>query len=151
MRSWLVATPAPAFYAVAFVAGILIDRALPWRPGWSQPLPWVGWLLLAIGVVLAPGSASLFGIRRTTLNPAGQPSRLVTQGTFRLSRNPMYLGLAVAYVGLALVFRQAWPFVTLTAPLALLNFLVIPFEEARMRDTFGDEYIAYCKRVRRWV
>jgi protein-S-isoprenylcysteine O-methyltransferase Ste14 len=147
----LVAIPSPVFFALFFIAGLLVDRMAPWRPEWVRSFPGVGWILLMVGLILGPGSAALLGSKRTTLNPAGFPSRLVTDGTFRVTRNPMYLGLVFAYVALALLLGRAWPLLMLPAPVLLVNFLVIPFEEERMRETFGEEFAAYCRRVRRWI
>jgi protein-S-isoprenylcysteine O-methyltransferase Ste14 len=147
----LVAVPAPIFYAFAFGAGVALQRAISWRPEAGPGIRLAGWLLLIIGVIIGPGSALSFGIKRTTLNPIGQPSRLVTGGAFRLTRNPMYLGLAIAYVGLALMFGRLGPLVLLPLPLVFLNTLVIPFEEDRLRRAFGDAFDAYCRRVRRWL
>jgi protein-S-isoprenylcysteine O-methyltransferase Ste14 len=65
---------------------------------------WIGWALVVISIMLAPVSAAgLFGPRRTTLNSAGHPDQLVTDGGSRLSRNPMYLGVTFGYFGL-----RAW-------------------------------------------
>ena len=111
----------------------------------------IGWILIAVGIALGPGSALLFMSKRTTLNPAGQPSGLVTVGAFQFSRNPMYLGLVVGYVGLAVVIGQLWPIVLLPFPLFFLNSVVIPFEEGRLEKTFADEFSAYRRRVRRWL
>ncbi|MEO8309389.1 MAG: isoprenylcysteine carboxylmethyltransferase family protein, partial [Pseudomonadota bacterium] len=136
-----------------FLAGVLLERFAPWAPQWTQ-LPathWIGWFLFAVGIILGPGSAALFGLRRTTLNPTGRPSRLVADNAFSISRNPMYLGLTITYIGLSLALGRVWPLVLLLVPVLLMNAVVIPFEEARMRETFGADYLAYSRRVRRWV
>jgi len=147
----LAAVPAPIIYAITFGAGVALDRAMGWRLEGGPGIRLAGWLLLVIGAIIGPGSALSFAVKRTTLNPVGQPSRLVTGGAFRLTRNPMYLGLAIAYVGLALMFGWLGPLVLLPLPLIFLNALVIPFEEDRLRGEFGDTFDAYCRRVRRWL
>jgi protein-S-isoprenylcysteine O-methyltransferase Ste14 len=148
----LMRIPPPLFYGVAFGLGLWLDRLVGWRPPLAaDPVRLVGWGLIVVGVLLAPGSAGMFGLRRTTLNPAGHPSRLVTSGPFGLTRNPMYLGLALAYVGGCLVLGRILALAVLVGPLALINFVVIPFEETRMREAFPEEYLAYCRRVRRWM
>jgi protein-S-isoprenylcysteine O-methyltransferase Ste14 len=63
----------------------------------------------------------------------------------------MYLSLTVVYVGVALALGRAWPLVLVVLPLASMNCAVIPFEEARLRETFGEDYVDYCRRVRRWI
>ncbi|MGE5722610.1 MAG: methyltransferase family protein [Sphingomonadales bacterium] len=147
----LVVVPPPVFYVLAFAAGLAIDSALPWRPDWMHAIRWAGWALVAAGVAVGPGSAALFALRHTTLKPAGRPVHLVSEGAFRLSRNPMYVGLTLIYVGLAIALGRPWPLVLVVVPIAIVALVVIPFEEARMREAFGQDYEAYCRRVRRWI
>ena len=90
-------------------------------------------------------------VRRTTLNPAGQPAHLVVTGAHAWSRNPMYLALTLIYVGLAPALGEAWPLILVVLPWAAMNWVVIPFEEARLRETFAQTYVDYCRRVRRWI
>lgn len=149
--SKLVGIPAPVYYATTFVIGLGVGNAMPWQPAPVEALRSTGWVLLAIGVFVGPGSAIAFALRGTTLNPAGRPSSLVTGGVFSLTRNPMYLGLAIIYAGLALMLWRFAPLLLLPVPVLLLNFLVIPFEEASLRAAFGNRFALYCRRVRRWV
>ena len=75
----------------------------------------------------------------------------MTGGPYRFTRNPMYLGLVVLAVGIA-VWVGTWPLVI--APLAVFataNWVHIPFEEAKMRRQFGADYDGYVARVRRWM
>jgi protein-S-isoprenylcysteine O-methyltransferase Ste14 len=146
-----VALPAPARYALSFVTGLALDRRLGLPSDWLRSIRPLGWVLLGLGVLIGPGSALLFALRGTTLNPAGRPLRLITSGAYRFTRNPMYLGLAAAYVGLALVLRAVWPILLLPLPLLFLNSVVIPYEEQRLTETFGDDFSAYRRRVRRWL
>jgi len=55
------------------------------------------------------------------------------------------------YLGAALALGKLWPLVLVVLPWATTNWIVIPFEEARLRNTFGQAYVDYCRRVRRWV
>ena len=78
-------------------------------------------------------------------------STLVDQGPYRFSRNPMYVGLAAAYTGLALVLNRLWPFAFLPLVLALIVVFVIRPEERHLEERFGDDYRAYKRRVRRFI
>jgi protein-S-isoprenylcysteine O-methyltransferase Ste14 len=149
----LVMIPPPVIYVVTFVIGMIVDRLATWDQDWMRAplLHWVGWALIIAGLFLAPSSAGLFAVRQTTLNPAGVPTKLVTGGTFALTRNPMYLGLTIIYLGATLALGEIWPLVIVVLPWSITNWVVIPFEEARLRDTFGQTYFDYCRRVRRWV
>jgi protein-S-isoprenylcysteine O-methyltransferase Ste14 len=105
----------------------------------------------AAGFVLSIAAAGRFVTRRTTLNPAGQPAHLVVGGAHAWSRNPMYLALTIIYLGVALALGEAWPLILVVLPWAAMNWVVIPFEEARLSATFAQGYADYCRRVRRWI
>lgn len=74
-----------------------------------------------------------------------------TGGVYRLSRNPMYLGLLLVYAGVALLQWQIWALVLIALPFAAVDRVYIPVEERRMMEAFGEAYIGYCGRVRRWL
>ncbi len=63
----------------------------------------------------------------------------------------MYVALTSIYAGAALVLGQVETLILVALPWALVNWIVIPFEEARLRETFGQTYVDYCRRVRRWL
>jgi protein-S-isoprenylcysteine O-methyltransferase Ste14 len=145
--------PPPALYAVTFFAGVGLDRLIPWRPVWltSEVVHWVGVTLACAGFILAAASAGRFVLQHTTLNPARQPAHLVVRGAHAWSRNPMYLSLTIIYAGIALALGKSWPLVFVVLPWAAMNWIVIPFEESRLRKAFGQDYAAYCQGVRRWL
>jgi protein-S-isoprenylcysteine O-methyltransferase Ste14 len=102
-----------------------------------------GLLWMAYGVVT-------FLRARTSVVPDQPARQLVTWGPYGVSRNPMYLGVTAAYLGIAIVNNQAWPIVLL--PLALLAIgVIVRREERYLREAFGESYDRYCQRVRRWV
>jgi protein-S-isoprenylcysteine O-methyltransferase Ste14 len=111
----------------------------------------LGLALIVLGVAVLVPAPLLFLRYRTTIVPHREASALITGGPYRISRNPMYLGLTLGYVGLALVVNQLWPLLLLALPLWVMQTKIIPIEEARMLGVFGDEYRAYCQRVRRWL
>ena len=101
--------------------------------------------LLALWCVL---SFALVG--KGTPAPFDPPRRLVVRGPYRFVRNPMYIGAGLALFGAALVYRS-WPLAGYGALFLLaLNFFVLFYEEPTLRRRFGEEYQAYCRRVRRW-
>jgi protein-S-isoprenylcysteine O-methyltransferase Ste14 len=148
----LTMIPPPAQYAVTFLAGVGLDQLMPWRPAWMtmEGVHWAGAALAIAGLIVAPASAACFVLRRTTLNPAGQPAHLIVKGAHAWSRNPMYLSLTIICAGIALALGKAWPFVLVVLPWAAMNWVVIPFEESRLRKAFGQDYTDYCQAVRRW-
>ena len=145
--------PPPLVYAGGFAAGYAAHRLLP-IPLWPGPTPvgsLLGWGLLVVGVLLAVGSAYLFRRAGTTPNPAKPTSALVLSGPYRFTRNPMYLGMAILYVGGTLLLNDPWPLAFLPVVMALVRRYVIAREEAYLERKFADEYRAYKARVRRWI
>lgn len=97
-----------------------------------------------------------WGIRQfyrhgTNLVPGKPVLEFVTDGPFRFSRNPMYLGLVSAHLSFALGYGTLPFYLSAMIMFILLRTLYIPYEEALMRRQFGERYAAYCQRVRRWL
>ena len=87
----------------------------------------------------------------TPVSPFRAPTRLVTDGPYRLTRNPGYLGMALGYAGIALLAGAPWALLPLPAVLALVDRGVIVREERYLRRHFGDQYARYERRARRWI
>jgi protein-S-isoprenylcysteine O-methyltransferase Ste14 len=142
----------PAPYAAALIGGWWIDRN-------QQPIPLdlgtlarpFAWLLVGIGALLFAWTLWTFWRHRTTANPYLGASRLATDGPFRFTRNPIYLGDWFFLAGLAVLLQTWWPL--LFAPLIwlLLRYGVIAHEERHLEARFGAEYLVYKQRVRRWL
>lgn len=143
--------PPPLYFGMAFGAGMLLQHIFPLNFVDVPARRLLGILMLATGIACGPALAITFLIRRTTLNPFARPSAFLERGIYRLSRNPMYLGVTLIYLGGCILAGSFWPVLLLVFPLALLMLIIIPYEEASMRRTFGAAYEAYCARVRRWV
>ena len=135
---------------------LLLAAALSHFAGWPRvpgmPVVPLAIGLVVLGVALSVSSAVLFRREGTELNPTSTTNRkLVTSGPFRFTRNPMYLGLVLITLGVA-VWAAAWPmFLAPVATFATANWVHIPFEEAKMRRQFGDAFDAYARTVRRWI
>jgi len=146
----LILPPAP--YAAALLGGWWLDRhvlALAFDDGAaSRPL---GWLWLAAGLMLFTWTLWTFYRRRTTVNPYAAASVLCTDGPFRFSRNPIYLGDWFILVGVALLLNTVWPLAFAPLIWLMLRFGVIRHEEAHLKAKFGDTYGDYTSRVRRWL
>jgi protein-S-isoprenylcysteine O-methyltransferase Ste14 len=87
----------------------------------------------------------------TPVDPREAPTALVTEGPFRFSRNPGYLGLGLTYVGLSLLVEARWPLLLLPFVLIIIDRGVISQEERYLERRFGSEYRTYRQRVRRWL
>ncbi|MEQ1617696.1 MAG: isoprenylcysteine carboxylmethyltransferase family protein [Terricaulis sp.] len=140
---WALALLA-AFY---FLSELPVFAALPqWR---SEP---AGLALLLLGVALPSIAANQFRAAGTQILPTSEKNdALVTSGLYNFTRNPMYLGVITASLGVAWWFGRPLMFLAPACIFAITNFALIPFEEAKMRRQFGAAFDDYCKRVRRWV
>jgi protein-S-isoprenylcysteine O-methyltransferase Ste14 len=112
---------------------------------------WLSLVVVAGGVSLSYRTVKLFERAGTTHKLAGENTTLVIEGPFRWSRNPIYVGLTLIVLGIA-IYGGSVPF--LLAPVVFfltLNFGFVPWEERRLEATFGDPYRAYQQQVRRWL
>lgn len=111
----------------------------------------VGWIFIAVGFGIAIFSLIALLSKRTTLYPGGSPSFLVTKGPFVFSRNPIYLGDLIIAAGAAIILSSLSAFSAPILFFVVLNNFVIPFEEKRLAQIFGEAYDKYKNRVRRWL
>jgi protein-S-isoprenylcysteine O-methyltransferase Ste14 len=149
-----VVFPPPLLYFLGFGFGWLLHRAWPLHVVLGGPTPMTltaGWVCVALGLAFMLWGAATFFRHRTAILPMRPAARLVTVGPYRYSRNPMYVGLTAAYVGLILLANILWPFVLLPLVLLALTYAVIQREERYLSGAFDSEYRAYSARVRRWM
>lgn len=149
-----VPVPPPLLFVGGFLVGLLTDGVMPLpllgagARGVAVPLGW-GAIVAGLGVML--WGLVTFARARTAVMPHLPASRLVDAGPYRFTRNPMYLGLALAYAGLSLLIDSAWPLLLLPVVLVLLLVIVIRREERYLERRFGDDYRDYRRRVGRWL
>ena len=113
----------------------------------------VSLFLLILGLVVFISAIKSFRRHKTTVNPLEprQASSLVTSGIFKFSRNPMYLGMLIILLSISFKFNLIGGMVTsLFFYIYITKFQILP-EEAAMNDLFGDEFIDYSKKTRRWI
>jgi len=111
----------------------------------------LGWLLLGSGVVLMNWFFWTLRCAGTPVNPEKPVSSLVTDGPFRYTRNPGYHSMVMIYTGIASLANAFWAILFLTATLTVIRRGVIEREERYLERKFGEEYLRYKARVRRWI
>ncbi len=149
-----VYVPPPLWFAAGLLAGWASDRylvALPMSPAIASRALIVGPLFVVAGVMLLAWGMFTFRRAGTAIVPHLPAARIVSSGPYRFTRNPMYTGLTLVYAGVAAILASWWPLLLLPVVLLAVFQLVIKREEAYLRSAFGDEYAAYCARVRRWL
>lgn len=146
-----VIAPPPLIYAALLVLGYFTRGLVP-RQLVAPPYNWTfGFVLVLIGLVLVLIPASSLIQAKTALNPYHATSRVVTTGLFSVSRNPIYLGLTAGYLGIAIAFNLTVAVLLTPVVLVVMHYGVIRREEAYLERKFGDEYLQYKARVRRWL
>lgn len=146
--------PPPLLFVATFLAGAGLQRLAPLGTlpaSLAGAARFAGFGLIVVALLLMLSSVGMFLGSRTTLIPFGNASRLIASGPYRITRNPMYVGLVLLYVGVAGVLSEPWALILLPMPVLIIHRIVIPFEEKRMLEIFGDTFASYCDRVRRWI
>ena len=143
--------PPPLVYLLALLLGLLLDRRMhvPFLPRGVARL--LGWPLVGGGMALAVWFARTMREADTTMHINKPVSTLVQDGPFRYSRNPGYLSLTMLYAGIAVLRNALLAILLLPLVLYVVQREVIEREERYLERTFGEEYLDYKARVRRWV
>ncbi len=146
-----VITPPPFIYAGALAAGLLANRRFR-LPFLARPLArTLGSLLIVSGFAI--GLLGFREMRRagTNVDPYRPATAIVTGGVYRFTRNPMYVGFTLIYVGISALANALLPILLLPAVQQLMRRGVIEREERYLERQFGDEYLRYKGSVRRWI
>jgi protein-S-isoprenylcysteine O-methyltransferase Ste14 len=152
-------TDAPAFrmwppfaLGLPLFAGIVVTAtagdpvSLP-----AAPARLVGWMLVLVFAGWNGWTLWIMYVNRTAVLPGGATRTVLDRGPFRLSRNPLYLGLIVVDLAIALLWPSVWALLLAVLGIALLRWGAIIPEERYLAAKFGAEYDAYCRKVRRWL
>jgi len=146
-----VIAPPPLIFGGAFVCGYLLDLVVPvglYDVGFSFV---IGWLLVAgAGIIGLSGIISLLRAG-TNVDPHKPTTVLVVNGVYLFSRNPLYISLTLAYLGLAILLNMFWTLLTLPPALFIMHHGVILREERYLERKFGEQYSCYKSKVRRWL
>lgn len=146
----VIARP-PLLYAVVLAAGLLMDKVLPAGFLPRSLRKWLGVPLIIGG--LSVGISAFREMRRagTNLQSRKPTTAIVTDGPYRFTRNPIYVGMTLMYSGISALANALWPILLLPGVLAVMRKGVIEREEAYLESKFGEEYLQYKARVRRWI
>jgi protein-S-isoprenylcysteine O-methyltransferase Ste14 len=145
-----IIAPPPLLYAGPWLGGLLLDRLWP-LPRLPLALRLVGLPLVGAGIGLAGWFAWTMRRAGTPIDPYEAPTALVTEGPFRHTRNPAYVGVTLTYTGLSLLTGILWPLLLLPGVLLAVDRGVIQREERYLGKQFGAAYGDYRRRVRRWL
>ena len=143
----------PDLPPVWMLGGVALEWALArWVPlvrlgDWSAPL---GWALVALGFALIAWSAVWFARKRTSIEPGDVPKALIVEGPYRINRNPIYAGMALGLLGIALILGALSALLVPPLFVWIVTRRFVRGEEAALRAAFGAEADDYIARTRRW-
>ena len=145
----------PAIPVLTILLGVGLNRMWPIDLGFALPVPERLWLggLTVVGAILGLGLWSVLLFRRggQSENPWKPTPHIVERGPFRFTRNPMYLQMVLVCFGVAIMLMNGWILIlTPVGGWVLQRFAILP-EEAYLERKFGDTYLGYKNRVRRWL
>jgi|ERR671913_1469683 protein-S-isoprenylcysteine O-methyltransferase Ste14 len=146
-----IVAPPPLIYLGALIFGLLLNRRLPigFLPrGIARGL---GWSLLGAGALLLGWFEWAMWQADTSSNPYKPVKHIATEGPFRYTRNPGYLAMTMIYAGIASLANALWAILLLPGALLVIQRGVIEREERYLERKFGEEYLSYKARVRRWI
>lgn len=146
-----VIAPPPFLYVGTLAVALLVN--------WLRPLPitpeavtrWPGVAVALVGLLLALWGRRALVAAETNINPYKPTTAIVSSGPFRFSRNPLYLAMTLMYLGLTLASNTWWGIVFLLPLLLVMHFGVVRREERYLEAKFGEPYLAYRRRVRRYM
>ena len=146
-----IVTHPPVFYIVAILIGLGIDYFMPLSFGFEVMTKTVSLVILVLGTIVTVLGFKMFTTDKQ--NPSvHEPTDAVYQsGVYAYSRNHIYLGVLLWMMSGALYFNKAWIMIMVLPLILWMNKVVIEKEEAYLEEKFGDDYLAYKKKVRRWI
>ena len=146
--------PPPLIYVVAILAGSLLQRAWPLSIvplGTTFLRRSLGWLAIALWLALMVTALRRFSLADTSFKPTKPTKAIVAEGPYRFTRNPMYLGFVFMTLGIALLANWLWLLLLVPVVMVVIRRTVIDREERYLEMKFGDAYLQYKARVRRWL
>jgi len=141
----------PFGFAVGIAVMLLLHWTVPIARIVPRPWHWIGLAVLLAAVVLSLSGATLFRRRGTAVRPLTPSSLLVTDGPYRFTRNPMYLGMTLGLIGIAIFLGSASPLLVVPPFVWWISTRFIAREEQFLTEQFGESYLQYKRQVRRWL
>lgn len=136
---------------VGVVPYYILGGELPLSKPW-QFHTYGAFIVIVIGLIIMLRCIVQFASEgKGTLSPIDPTKRLVVRGLYRYSRNPMYVGVMMILVGEAIVTASPSLWIYLSIIFLAFNLFIMLHEEPRLRKDFGDDYLRYCEKVRRWL
>jgi protein-S-isoprenylcysteine O-methyltransferase Ste14 len=141
----------PLYFGLAILSMVALHRFLPLADLIERPWSHLGWLPIAAGVLLAVWAERLFKRAGTGVRPFTPSTAVVETGPYQFSRNPMYLGMVLVLAGVFLLLGSITSLLVMPLFIWLIHRRFVLHEERHMETHLGDAYLAFKRRVRRWI
>jgi protein-S-isoprenylcysteine O-methyltransferase Ste14 len=143
--------PPPLVFVFCMLIAGLIQRYWPLSLPDLIGVTAIGTLIAFVGLAIVVIAKLSFSRVGTEIEPWKPTSAIVQDGIFAYSRNPIYLAFCIITIGLGFIVGSVWVLVSFLPAVTVVYFIAIKNEEAYLERKFGDEYLAYKQKVRRWV
>ena len=141
----------PTYFWGFFLLMIGLHFLFPLMKVIVSPYNYLGILLIVIGLWFNVWSSNFFKKVKTAIKPFEESSYLVTEGLFKYTRHPMYLGMLLALVGLFILLGSITPLLAIPIFIWVMTKKFVLIEEKALEEKFGEDYLKYKDKVRRWI
>jgi protein-S-isoprenylcysteine O-methyltransferase Ste14 len=141
----------PVWMLATLLVSLAMHHWLPLYQLWRAPWCYAGLALVVLGLLLTPPAILSFRRAGTPVIPFERSTALVTSGPYRYTRNPMYAGLVMLLLGVATLLGSLGAFLPIPLFVLIIQKNFIEGEERFLTEIFGEQYLSYQRRVRRWI
>ena len=141
----------PLIFGGALIIGLIVHYFVPIQFLAGTLSIWLGVLLILVAGPIILSAVRTIRRAQTAFDLRKPTTSIVTEGAFRFSRNPAYLALTLLYLGIASLINSIWVFLMIVPTVIVMQRGVIKREERYLERKFGEEYLRYKERVRRWI
>ena len=141
----------PLIFGGALIIGLIVHYFVPIQFLAGTLSIWLGVLLILVAGPIILSAVRTIRRAQTAFDLRKPTTSIVTEGAFRFSRNPAYLALTLLYLGIASLINSIWVFLMIVPTVIVMQRGVIEREERYLERKFGEEYLRYKERVRRWI
>ncbi|TFG74771.1 MAG: isoprenylcysteine carboxylmethyltransferase family protein [Thermodesulfobacteriales bacterium] len=139
------------YFTILLLLSILIHYMYPIVNLVLYPYNLIGIILIIAGIVITLITNFALLKKKTSIKPFDTPTAFITSGPFKISRNPIYLGMTIILIGVETVLGSLSPYIFPVIFVVIINILIIPVEEKDLENKFGEKYLEYKTKVRRWI
>jgi protein-S-isoprenylcysteine O-methyltransferase Ste14 len=139
------------YFVTAIILSVIIHNIFPLRSIIFYPYTLAGIALIIAGILIVLVTNSVLIKNSTSIHAFEMPGKLVDSGPFSFSRNPIYVGMTIILFGVEIILGSLLVLIIPILFVIVMNIFIIPAEENIMEILFGEQYLAYKNKVRRWI